>query len=157
KKIPPSSGDWRDTKAGPALTADYFCQVRFLWRLDFKRLRRLCLFIWRRRFFLRLPIGKRCLVERKPSLKRVWLLPVKLILPRIPPPTRPPPCCKSDTAPGPREKTPPSSPRRPAAVVHTPPPTAPAARRPTLRFAVGWFSSPQPTPLPPADRATPDR
>src|SRR5690606_19069639 len=73
KKIPPSSGDWRDTKAGPALTADYFCQVRFLWRLDFKRLRRLCLFIWRRRFFLRLPIGKRCLVERKPSLKRVLL------------------------------------------------------------------------------------
>lgn len=31
-------------------------QLRFLWRFDFKRLRRLCLFIWRRRFFLRLPM-----------------------------------------------------------------------------------------------------
>jgi hypothetical protein len=31
--------------------------VRFLWRFDFKRLRRLCLFILRRRFFLRLPMG----------------------------------------------------------------------------------------------------
>ena len=35
----------------------YFCHVRFLWRLDFKRLRRLCLFIFSRRFFFRLPIG----------------------------------------------------------------------------------------------------
>jgi len=34
----------------------YFCHVRFLWRLAFKRLRRLCLFIWRRRFFFRLPM-----------------------------------------------------------------------------------------------------
>jgi len=33
-------------------------QVRFLWRLDFKRLRRLCLFIFKRRFFLRLPISE---------------------------------------------------------------------------------------------------
>ena len=31
-------------------------QVRFLWRLDFKRLRRLWLFILRRRFFFRLPM-----------------------------------------------------------------------------------------------------
>ncbi len=29
---------------------------RFLWRLFFERLRRLCLFIFRRRFFLRLPM-----------------------------------------------------------------------------------------------------
>lgn len=35
---------------------DYFCHVRFLWRLAFKRLRRLCLFIFNRRFFLRFPI-----------------------------------------------------------------------------------------------------
>jgi len=36
-----------------APTAPYSAyQVRFLWRLDFKRLRRLCLFIFRRRFFL---------------------------------------------------------------------------------------------------------
>lgn len=34
----------------------YFCHVRFLWRLAFKRLRRLCLFIFRRRFFFRLPM-----------------------------------------------------------------------------------------------------
>jgi hypothetical protein len=32
--------------------------VRFLWRLDFKRLRRLCLFIFRRRFFFRLPMDQ---------------------------------------------------------------------------------------------------
>jgi len=30
--------------------------VRFLWRLAFKRLRRLCFDILRRRFFLRLPM-----------------------------------------------------------------------------------------------------
>jgi hypothetical protein len=35
----------------------YFCHVRFLWRFDFKRLRRLCLFIFSRRFFLRFPMG----------------------------------------------------------------------------------------------------
>jgi hypothetical protein len=33
--------------------------VRFLWRFDFKRFRRLCLFIFRRRFFLRFPIWSR--------------------------------------------------------------------------------------------------
>lgn len=33
-------------------------QERFLWRFDFKRLRRLWLFILRRRFFLRLPMCK---------------------------------------------------------------------------------------------------
>jgi len=37
----------------------YFCHVRFLWRLDFKRFRRLCLFILSRRFFLRFPMGFR--------------------------------------------------------------------------------------------------
>jgi hypothetical protein len=36
--------------------ASYFCQVRFLCRLAFKRLRRLCLFIFSRRFFFRLPM-----------------------------------------------------------------------------------------------------
>lgn len=36
--------------------AGYFCHVRFLWRLAFKRFRRLCLFIFRRRFFFRLPM-----------------------------------------------------------------------------------------------------
>ncbi len=34
----------------------HFCHVRFLWRLDFKRFLRLCLFILRRRFFFRLPM-----------------------------------------------------------------------------------------------------
>ena len=34
----------------------YFCQVRFLCRFDFKRLRRLCFDILRRRFFFRLPM-----------------------------------------------------------------------------------------------------
>jgi hypothetical protein len=34
----------------------YFCHVRFLCRLDFRRLRRLCFDIFRRRFFLRLPM-----------------------------------------------------------------------------------------------------
>ena len=36
--------------------AIYFCHVRFLWRLDFKRFLRLCLFIFKRRFFFRLPM-----------------------------------------------------------------------------------------------------
>lgn len=36
----------------------YFCQVRFLWRLDRKRLRRLCFDILRRRFFFRLPMAQ---------------------------------------------------------------------------------------------------
>lgn len=35
---------------------DYFCQVRFLWRFAFRRFRRLCFDIFRRRFFFRLPI-----------------------------------------------------------------------------------------------------
>jgi hypothetical protein len=34
----------------------YLCHVRFLCRLDFKRLRRLCFDILRRRFFFKLPI-----------------------------------------------------------------------------------------------------
>lgn len=41
----------------------YFCQVRFLWRLAFKRFLRLCLFIWRRRFFLRLPMWCQVWIE----------------------------------------------------------------------------------------------
>jgi hypothetical protein len=40
--------------------AGYFCHVRFLWRLAFKRFRRLCLFIFRRRFFFRLPMVIAC-------------------------------------------------------------------------------------------------
>ena len=36
----------------------YFCHVRFLWRLAFRRFRRLCLDIFRRRFFLRFPMVK---------------------------------------------------------------------------------------------------
>ena len=36
--------------------ADHFCHVRFLWRFDFKRFLRLCLFIFNRRFFFRLPM-----------------------------------------------------------------------------------------------------
>ena len=34
----------------------HFCHVRFLWRFDFKRFLRLCLFIFKRRFFFRLPM-----------------------------------------------------------------------------------------------------
>ena len=42
---------------GPkARAAAHFCHVRFLWRFDFKRFRRLCLFIFNRRFFFRLPM-----------------------------------------------------------------------------------------------------
>ena len=48
----------RKRKAGPSTNdSAYFCHVRFLCRLDFKRFRRLCLFIFKRRFFFRLPIG----------------------------------------------------------------------------------------------------
>jgi hypothetical protein len=36
--------------------AAHFCHVRFLWRFAFKRFLRLCLFIFRRRFFFRLPM-----------------------------------------------------------------------------------------------------
>jgi hypothetical protein len=34
----------------------HFCHVRFLWRFAFKRFLRLCLFIFKRRFFFRLPM-----------------------------------------------------------------------------------------------------
>ena len=34
----------------------HFCHVRFLWRFAFKRFLRLCLFIFSRRFFFRLPM-----------------------------------------------------------------------------------------------------
>jgi hypothetical protein len=36
--------------------APHFCHVRFLWRFAFKRFLRLCLFIFKRRFFFRLPM-----------------------------------------------------------------------------------------------------
>jgi hypothetical protein len=36
--------------------SNHFCHVRFLWRLAFKRFLRLCLFIFRRRFFFRFPM-----------------------------------------------------------------------------------------------------
>ena len=43
----------------PLGASAYFCHVRFLWRFAFKRFRRLCLFIFKRRFFFRLPmVGK---------------------------------------------------------------------------------------------------
>ena len=64
-KNPPQSG--RRVRSSPEAAARkpaaYLCQVRFWWRWDFKRLRRLCLFIFSRRFFFRLPIGFRCLRE----------------------------------------------------------------------------------------------
>ena len=55
----------------------HFCHVRFLWRLDFKRFRRLCLFILRRRFFFRLPMvrelkGKEVPI-RAPGVKHQFL------------------------------------------------------------------------------------
>ncbi len=46
---------------GPMASA-YFCHVRFLWRFAFKRFRRLCLFIFSRRFFFRLPMVGSCRV-----------------------------------------------------------------------------------------------
>ena len=46
---------WKVTESA-GLAAAHFCHVRFLWRLAFKRFLRLCLFILRRRFFLRLPM-----------------------------------------------------------------------------------------------------
>ena len=49
------SGEIDDSRSARTPTA-YFCHVRFLWRFAFKRFRRLCLFIFRRRFFFRLPM-----------------------------------------------------------------------------------------------------
>ena len=46
----------RPASVGPMARTPHFCHVRFLCRFDFKRLRRLCLFIFRRRFFFRLPM-----------------------------------------------------------------------------------------------------
>lgn len=48
------TGLWR--LAGSEPSDAYCCHERFLWRWDFKRLRRLCLFIFKRRFFFRLPM-----------------------------------------------------------------------------------------------------
>ena len=60
----------RGLRKARAKSAPHCCQERFLWRCDFKRLRRLCLFIFRRRFFLRLPINKRIQrAERAPRCK----------------------------------------------------------------------------------------
>jgi hypothetical protein len=50
------AADLKREGADRAWGAGYFCHVRFLWRLAFKRFRRLCLFIFRRRFFFRLPM-----------------------------------------------------------------------------------------------------
>jgi hypothetical protein len=47
--------------------AAHFCQVRFLWRFAFKRFLRLCLFIFSRRFFFRLPMVRAVNVRRAPS------------------------------------------------------------------------------------------
>ena len=44
------------SRAGLWARAAYFCQVRFLCRLAFKRFLRLCFDILRRRFFLRFPM-----------------------------------------------------------------------------------------------------
>jgi hypothetical protein len=64
KSPPDAAGVEKGTKmrltVGGRLEATHFCQVRFLWRLAFRRLRRLCFDILRRRFFLRLPILKWC-------------------------------------------------------------------------------------------------
>jgi hypothetical protein len=46
----------REAERSRERDAAHFCHVRFLWRFDFKRFRRLCLFIFRRRFFFRLPM-----------------------------------------------------------------------------------------------------
>ncbi len=57
-KNPPSIGGFakvcHDRGKAPPVGLDY--HVRFLCRLAFKRLRRLCCDIFRRRFFLRLPM-----------------------------------------------------------------------------------------------------
>jgi hypothetical protein len=45
-----------DMRTQPFSADDQPCHVRFLCRLDFKRLRRLCFDILRRRFFFKLPI-----------------------------------------------------------------------------------------------------
>jgi hypothetical protein len=68
KENPPrgAAGFERSDDGSGGLAAAHFCHVRFLWRFDFKRFRRLCLFIFRRRFFFRLPMvidfgeGSRC-------------------------------------------------------------------------------------------------
>ena len=53
-------GSWKTHEPGmraqPFSVDGYLCHVRFLCRLDFKRLRRLCFDILRRRFFFKLPI-----------------------------------------------------------------------------------------------------
>lgn len=56
KNLPRNEAGRDENQCNSSHARDYFCQVRFLWRLAFKRFLRLCLFIWRRRFFLRLPM-----------------------------------------------------------------------------------------------------
>ena len=56
KNPPRCEAGFDENRCNFPLARGYFCQVRFLWRLAFKRFLRLCLFIWRRRFFLRLPM-----------------------------------------------------------------------------------------------------
>ena len=67
QKNPPESGGF-DCGSTARAAPNYFCHVRFLWRLDFKRFRRLCLFIFRRRFFLRFPMGVAMTVWRHARL-----------------------------------------------------------------------------------------
>jgi hypothetical protein len=57
KENPPlHTAGWKIKTAKTGKKPDHFCHVRFLWRFDFKRFLRLCVFIFNRRFFFRLPI-----------------------------------------------------------------------------------------------------
>lgn len=47
----------------------YFCHVRFLWRFAFKRFRRLCFDILRRRFFFRLPMDGKLAVTTRAAIR----------------------------------------------------------------------------------------
>jgi hypothetical protein len=59
-------------KRASRLDAIHFCHVRFLWRFAFKRFLRLCLFIFRRRFFFRLPMVE-CFREGAPCARPAML------------------------------------------------------------------------------------
>ena len=82
-KNPPREGGGFERRGAGTAPAGYFCHVRFLWRWAFKRLRRLCLFILRRRFFFRLPmekrwweevgVGRRITAEERPCYSEGWL------------------------------------------------------------------------------------
>lgn len=58
-KNPPIWAGFRNQSlTGVRVAQCYFCQVRFLCRFALRRFRRLCFDIFRRRFFLRLPMVK---------------------------------------------------------------------------------------------------